>query len=170
MASANADDASAVADLRKFRKAANGPPVISAGHRRRRLRQPSSAHPHCRGWRWNTGNLMRLLDQGFRFRRGTPGSEMASSMSRPKPPSERGPMPTVEVTVRPRAPSGRPAKRRLHRADETGGIAGREQLLGIVAGATAAAQFLRGRELTSSAPSRVAAVPSRPPVALALVL
>jgi len=35
----------------------------------------------------------------------------------------------------------------LHRADEAGGIAGREQLLGIVAGATAAAEFLRGGEL-----------------------
>src|SRR5262245_55074535 len=30
---------------------------------------------------------------------GTPGSETASATSRPKPPSERGPMPTVEVTV-----------------------------------------------------------------------
>src|SRR5262249_33465090 len=30
--------------------------------------------------------------------RETPGSETARSISRPKPPSERGPMPTVEVT------------------------------------------------------------------------
>src|ERR1700733_14432066 len=30
---------------------------------------------------------------------GRPGSETARSISRPKPPSERGPMPTVEVTV-----------------------------------------------------------------------
>ena len=36
---------------------------------------------------------------------------------------------------------------RLHRADEAGGIAGRKQLFGIVAGATAAAEFLRGRKL-----------------------
>ena len=35
----------------------------------------------------------------------------------------------------------------FHRADEAGGITGRKQLLGIVAGATAAAEFLRGREL-----------------------
>src|SRR6516164_9815804 len=30
--------------------------------------------------------------------RDRPGSETARSMSRPKPPAERGPMPTVEVT------------------------------------------------------------------------
>src|SRR5919197_1703788 len=35
----------------------------------------------------------------------------------------------------------------LHRADEAGGIAGREQLLGIVAGATTAAELFRGGEL-----------------------
>src|SRR6185437_15406689 len=35
----------------------------------------------------------------------------------------------------------------LHRADEAGGIARREQLLGIVAGATASAELLRGCKL-----------------------
>ena len=35
----------------------------------------------------------------------------------------------------------------LHRADEAGGVAGRKQLLGIVAGAASAAELLRRREL-----------------------
>src|SRR6185437_1181319 len=35
----------------------------------------------------------------------------------------------------------------LHGADEAGGVAGREELLGIIAGAATAAEFLRGREL-----------------------
>src|SRR6185436_20173730 len=35
----------------------------------------------------------------------------------------------------------------FHRTDEAGGITGRKQLLGIVAGATAAAEFLRSGEL-----------------------
>src|SRR5262249_60492657 len=36
---------------------------------------------------------------------------------------------------------------RLHGADEAGGIAGGEELLGIVAGAAATTELLRGREL-----------------------
>jgi hypothetical protein len=35
----------------------------------------------------------------------------------------------------------------LHRADEAGGIAGGEELLGVVAGAAAATEFLRGGKL-----------------------
>src|SRR5689334_18679328 len=35
----------------------------------------------------------------------------------------------------------------FHRADEAGRVAGRKQLFGIVAGATAAAELFRGREL-----------------------
>ena len=80
-------------------------------------------------------------------------------------------MPTVEVTEASAGTFGLALRGdEFHRADEAGGVAGRKQLFGIVAGATATAEFLRGRELDVEHAVKVAALPSRPPVALALVL
>src|SRR5215218_8417035 len=93
-------------------------------------------------------HLVRLLDQRLGFRAG----EARQRYGKVDVETEAAGRARADADGRGHRGVGwnlRPALRgyELHRADEAGGIARRKQLLGIVAGAASAAEFLRRGEL-----------------------
>src|SRR4029078_9755830 len=122
--------------------------TIAAGHSVSSLHN-RQAHIHIAagGVRART-YLVRLCDQGFRFRLGEAGQRdgevdiEAKTAFRTRSDTDSGGHRGVRGDLRAALRSDA-----FHRADEAGGITGRKQLLGIVAGATAAAEFLRSGEL-----------------------